>query len=607
MTLKRKLEIKEKPILWDEISWKKAYRIIRNLRRRIFRATREGDTKKVRNLQKFMLRSYSNIIVSVRKVTQINQGRKTAGVDKYLALSKIEKSALVECLSKHGNFWKPLPTKRVHIPKKNGKTRPLGIPSIVDRCLQNIHKNALEPEWEERFECSSYGFRPGRSTQDAMQKIFRPIQGQNAIRLWVVEGDIKGCFDNINHAPLLKKLRGYPGKELIVKWLKAGFVDKNTYYKTNSGTPQGGIISPLLANIALDGLEKALGITYHRNNSRPGSFWQINRNAIGLFVRYADDFVVLTDSEEKANIIKTKLKEELSEMGLELSEEKTRITHLNEGFDFLGWNFRRYDTTTRSKGKITLIKPSKESIQSFKNTLKEKFIELKGENQESVITKLNPIIRGWANYHKSAASKETFSKLDNYIFGKLVKWAKRTHSGKSWEWISKRYWGNLCPGRNDNWVFGYTTKDKDEKYSAYYLEKLAWTKIQRHTLVSYKNSPDDPSLKEYWENRRITNEKNRVAQSLSKGKNKIAQSTDYQCRWCGQDILFEGTENIHKHHIVPRRQGGGNSNSNLMYLHAECHRQVTLQGELEPQTLNKLGVLVKQNEKTGNWIIQKNP
>ena len=509
-TLKRKDEIKDRLPTWDEISWKKSYRIIRNLRRRIFRATVENNPNKIRNLQKLMLRSLSNIQISVRKVTQLNKGKKTAGMDNYLALDKLERTILVERLNKYKDLWKPLPTRRVHIPKKNGKTRPLGIPTIIDRCLQNIHKNALKPEWEAKFESTSYGFRPGRSTQDAMQKIFRTIQGEKAKKLWIVEGDIKGCFDNIGHEPLLTKLGKYPGKDLIVRWLKSGFVYKNELHKTKGGTPQGGIISPLLANISLDGLEKELGISYHYNKSRNG-FWQLNPKSIGLFVRYADDFLVLVDSEQKAQKVKRELVELLSKRGLQLSEEKTRTTHLSKGIDFLGWNFRRFQTTARKKGEISLIKPSKKSIQSFKESIKEAFKELRGKNQRAVINKLNPIIRGWANYHKSAASKETYSKLDNYIFNKLVKWSKRLHPNKSWEWRKNKYWGNYCKGRKDKWVFGIKMDDQ-----ATYLEKLAWTKIERHILIQYKNSPDDPLLKEYWEKRNKKKEENLLTKNYPK-------------------------------------------------------------------------------------------
>ena len=601
MKLKKEIEIVRKNQKWDEIPWRKHYRIIRNLRRRIFKATRRRDIKRVRSLQKLILRSYSNLVISVRKVTQINQGKKTAGIDKHLALNKEERTKLIKYLSKHRNMWKPLPTKRITIPKKNGKERPLGIPTIIDRCLQNVHKNALEPQWEAKFEGSSYGFRPGRSAHDAMSKIFYPIKGERIKKLWIVEGDIKGCFDNIAHEPLLKKIEEYPGKEIVANWLKAGYFLKEVFHKTEKGTPQGGIISPLLANIALDGIEHELGIKYKCRKDKRGNFWQTSHASIGIYVRYADDLVILTDSEEKAKNVKRRLKKILKSFGLELSEEKTKITHLYEGFDFLGWNFRRYKTSRRKRGEITYIKPSKESIQKFKNNIKEVFKNLKGKCQQRVIEDLNPIMRGWANYHKNVVSQATFNKLDDYIFGKLVRWAKRTHPKKSWKWIKNKYWGNLCPGRNDKWVFGYTSQNDKVRY----LEKLAWTKIERHTLVKYKHSPDDPDLKEYWENRNKQNEERRLAQKLTKGKNKIAISTNYKCRLCGQELSSEGLNNLHKHHIVPRRLGGRDEYKNLIYLHAECHRQVTLKGELNPDILLKLGVKALYDKRKDRWIVHK--
>lgn len=270
---------------WQTVNWQKANRVVKNLRRRIFKATRIERWKTVRNLQRLLMKTYSNILLAVRRCTQQNQGKKTPGVDGLVVLEPKARGLLVDILKKFIP-WKPLPSKRVYIPKSNGKKRPLGIPTIIDRCLQAIVLNALEPCWEAQFERTSYGFRPGRSAHDAVEKIFAAVR-PNKRKKWVVDADIKGCFDNIDHEFLIDRVGNFPARKLIEQWLKAGYVDNNVFRESTAGTPQGGIISPLLANIALHGMEEALGVRYDYRGLSIGS---------RIVVRYADDFVLLCES-----------------------------------------------------------------------------------------------------------------------------------------------------------------------------------------------------------------------------------------------------------------------------------------------------------------------
>jgi RNA-directed DNA polymerase len=466
---------------WNAIDWRKVQRSVSNLRRRIFRASKEGDHRKVRSLQKLVLRSYANALLSVRRVTQINAGRNTPGVDMLVVKTPKARSELVDQIRSY-QPWKAQPARRVYIPKANGKMRPLGIPTIHDRVMQAIVKNALEPYWEARFEPASYGFRPGRGCHDAIAKIFS-IARPNKRKKWVLDADIEGAFDSISHERLLEAIGPFPARELIRRWLKAGYVQMGTLHQSETGVPQGGVISPLLMNIALHGMEQALGVRYDKRGQIKGS---------RALVRYADDWVVFCESKEDAQAARLQAKEWLRNRGLCLSEEKTRVVHLSEGFDFLGFNVRHYPapTTARSGYKL-LIKPSKESVREFKERMRLEWMALKGHNVMAILKRLNPIMRGWANYFRIGVSKHTFETLDHWMLNRCARHVRSNHGRKGWRWCRQKYWGQLNPKRADRWVFG------DKKTGAYLL-KLSWTPIKRHVLVKGAASPDDPALRGYW-------------------------------------------------------------------------------------------------------------
>jgi RNA-directed DNA polymerase len=504
------------PLDWRAVDWRQVQDDVRRLRQRIFAASQAGDLNRVRNLQKLMLRSRANALLSVRRVTEVNAGRATAGIDGQTVLFDQGKAELAEWMQHRSGSWKALPVKRVFIPKRGGK-RGLGIPVIVDRCLQAATVNALEPEWEARFEPKSYGFRPGRSCQDAIAATFWTVASPRAKRRWVLDADLTAAFDRADHDHILDQLGTFPAREAVADWLRAGVIDQGRFAPTEWGTPQGGVISPLIFNIALHGMEQAAGAAYRWNPYRES---MDSVSGTPVLVRYADDLVALCDSRDQAETVKARLTPWLASRGLAFNEDKTRVVHLDDGFDFLGFNVRRY------RGKL-LIKPSTGAVRRVRRRLSAEMLALRGANAAAVLHAINPIVRGWSAYYRGVVSTETFNSLDHHLWKLTYKWACFRHHNKPKRWIINRYFGQFHPARNDRWVFG----DRD---SGGYLLQFSWTKIIRHDLVRGRSSPDDPALTEYWARRR---RRSGPDSRIDRASQRLLQQQHGRCAICGGFLL----------------------------------------------------------------------
>jgi RNA-directed DNA polymerase len=467
-------------VAWQFINWNKVKQRVKLLQQRIVKATKRGRYNKVKALQWLLTHSFAAKLLAVKRVTE-NTGGNTAGVDGVLWYPSKRLEA-AKSLNRKGYKAKPL--KRVYILKKNGKKRPLGIPTMYDRAMQALYLLALDPVSETTADNCSYGFRLKRSCADAIARCFVTQARQNRAE-WVLEGDIKGCFDHISHKWILENI---PLDKMVLKqWLKAGFIDNNKLFPTEEGTPQGGIISPTLANMVLDGLAGTLDHVFKIKTCKDGCRHH-NKCKINL-VRYADDFIVTgANREVLEDKVKPIIEDFLSERGLQLSQEKMRITHIRDGYNFLGQNIRKYN-----KNGIMLIKPSKESIKSIKAKIKEVINNNKASSAANLILLLNPIIRGWCNYHKHIVAAKIFDSLDSYIWIIIWKWALRRHPNKSKKWIAGKYFKSASYSK---WVFFGKTSGKKGK--DVHLVKAVRTLIDRHVLIKGDANPYDDEWDKYF-------------------------------------------------------------------------------------------------------------
>jgi RNA-directed DNA polymerase len=537
---------------WYAVDRQAIDRNVRRLQARIAQATKEGRWGKVRALQRLLTHSHSGKVLAVRRVTE-NKGKKTPGVDQEIWDTPEKKTQAVHELRRRG--YQPQPLRRVYILKSDGKTmRPLGIPTMKDRAMQALHLLALDPAAETMADKNSYGFRQQRSCADAIQQCFVALTKANT--QWILEGDIRSCFDKISHDWLMAHVP--MDRAILRKWLKSGYMDKHVFHVTTEGTPQGGIISPALANWALDGLERVLKETYP---GRPLKSFG-GKNPSVNFIRYADDFVITSKSKELLEgEIKPLVAQFLQERGLELSPTKTVITHVEKGFDFLGQNVRRYPN-----GKL-LIKPAKKNVKAFLKGIRRTIKSALGLSAADLIKELNPKIRGWANYHRHVVSKRTFARVDHEIFLSLWRWVRRRHRNKTAGWCKQKY---FAQSRGRNWLFFGEMWDDERQPSRIWLFHASNTPIKRHIKVKGDANPYDLAYETYFEQREEAHMREsfrgtRILRFLWHDQRGL-------CPVCHTKITRITGWRLH--YCLPRVKGGSISAENCVLLHPECHDKV---------------------------------
>lgn len=582
-----------------DINWRKAERYVFKLQKRIYAASRRGDVKRVRELQKTLMRSWYNRVLSVRRVTVENQGKKTAGVDGIKSLLPKARLELSRELKLTGNSK---PTRRVWIPKPGrDEKRPLGIPTMYDRALQAVVKTALEPEWEALFEPNSYGFRPGRSAHDAIRQIKICIQQKAK---FVLDADIAQCFDGINHLALLQKLniRGKV-RQQIKAWLNSGVIDQGGFTATSEGTPQGGVISPLLANIALHGIEERIERVFPKMSHHMRETWFHKKGTdfkSPNLIRYADDFIVLHGDKAVVQGCREIISEWLKGIGLTLKPEKTRLTHtlhpeLSEdgkaGFDFLGHHIRqfpagKYKSTKDSQGKtlgfITLITPSQKGSKAHQEEVGRTIIKHKASPQEALIKDLNPVIRGWTSYYRNSDAQTIgeLTKQDFLTYLKLRRWAKR-RCGNAKAGLDK-YWTTIS---DDNWVFATRQREANPlrllKHSEFSCSSTDYVKVKGD------KSPYDGDLV-YWSTRMG------IHPEMSSRKAYLLKKQKGKCTHCG--LCFQEWDVLEVDHIIPRALRGKDEYKNLQLLHRHCHDEKTRDDLIEIRKKETSNLLDKTNK-----------